>query len=518
MGLLNWIFGSRKKSPPAPSVGPAAFAVLDVETTGLSPTDDRVIELAVVRVDASGGIVDSWSSRFNPERPMGASNIHGITDADVGHAPRFREAAADIASRLDGLVLVAHNAPFDLAFLRSEFTRAGHVAPHLPSYCTLKGSRHYFPHLAQRRLADCCTAAAVTIQGAHSALGDALATAALLRFYLAQDARADLIHPLTATSAIGSSASSDANTERARAAVLLDRRLANVGPTLVEQALALDPDRLRVGGDASPEMVEYISHLRRTLRDHGFIPNAERMALEDLAEASEISFSEVLEIRKALLAGLAAFVATFGQVTRREREKLRFIGFQLDLDQVMCDNALKDAEVERSIRLNESTRPLPAGWRHGEPLRIGDRVAFTGDTGPEGRAAQEADAARRGLRVTSTVSSRTALLVWDGVFQGNKYASAREHNTRVVSPEDYYVLLKYIQPSRAEGGAPRVAAAKPPLASDSPSSYTPPPSAGEKGHDASAIRAWGRENGFVVADRGRLSAGLVEKYWEAQSR
>lgn len=122
--------------------GSGGFAVIDVETTGLSPTAHRVVELAVVRTDLSGRVLDEWSTRFNPEGPVGATHIHGITQRDVAHAPRFSELIPHITSRLAGHAVVAHNAKFDLAFLRNEYARAGWGMPWLPALCTLEASNH----------------------------------------------------------------------------------------------------------------------------------------------------------------------------------------------------------------------------------------------------------------------------------------------------------------------------------------------------------------------------------------
>lgn len=115
---------------------------------------------------------------------LGATHIHGISQSDVVGAPLFREVATSLVPYIAGLPIAAHNANFDLAFLRAEFQRAGWDAPWLPAFCTLDGGRDYLPELDRRRLMDCCWAAEVSLENAHSALGDARATAGLLRFYL----------------------------------------------------------------------------------------------------------------------------------------------------------------------------------------------------------------------------------------------------------------------------------------------------------------------------------------------
>lgn len=97
------------------------MAVVDVETTGLSPRyGDRIVEIAVLRYD--GGAEVAFQSLVNPRRAIspGASAVHGITQAMVDSAPLFGEVADRIWPFLDGAVLVAHNAPFDLSFLNAE--------------------------------------------------------------------------------------------------------------------------------------------------------------------------------------------------------------------------------------------------------------------------------------------------------------------------------------------------------------------------------------------------------------
>ncbi|HLS33026.1 MAG TPA: 3'-5' exonuclease, partial [Brevibacterium sp.] len=80
----------------------ARFAVIDVETTGLSPEHERIIELAIVRADEHGRPLDQWVSRLQPDRPVGATHVHGITEADLAHAPRFADLAVSIGTALQG--------------------------------------------------------------------------------------------------------------------------------------------------------------------------------------------------------------------------------------------------------------------------------------------------------------------------------------------------------------------------------------------------------------------------------
>jgi DNA polymerase-3 subunit epsilon len=92
MGLFDRLISQRSAGSQSESAVPmSGFVVLDVETTGLSPIADRVVEVAVVRTDSWGRNVGEWSSRLNPGRRVTATHIHGLTQADVADAPAFAD-------------------------------------------------------------------------------------------------------------------------------------------------------------------------------------------------------------------------------------------------------------------------------------------------------------------------------------------------------------------------------------------------------------------------------------------
>jgi len=114
------------------------FAVLDVETTALcSGRHDRIVEIAVVRIDDACRPVDEWVTLVNPERDLGPTSIHGITGRHVADAPTFAEVAGDVLARLADAVVVGHNVRFDLTFVWAEFTRVGYQLPPSDGLCTL---------------------------------------------------------------------------------------------------------------------------------------------------------------------------------------------------------------------------------------------------------------------------------------------------------------------------------------------------------------------------------------------
>jgi len=114
-------------SPPPDEwfkLGP--FTVYDTETTGMSPTGDRIVEIAAVRVGADGERT-TFHSLVNPGRPIPSplSAIHGITDEMVSVAPAFCEVAPLFLAFAADSTLVAHNARFDLSFLQESLFREG---------------------------------------------------------------------------------------------------------------------------------------------------------------------------------------------------------------------------------------------------------------------------------------------------------------------------------------------------------------------------------------------------------
>ena len=99
------------------------MAVVDVETMGLSRYD-RIVEFACVTV-VDGAVVDEYDTLIQADRDTGPVHIHGITPQMLQSAPKFDAVAGDIADRVNGAVLVAHNISFDVRMLTQEVDRLG---------------------------------------------------------------------------------------------------------------------------------------------------------------------------------------------------------------------------------------------------------------------------------------------------------------------------------------------------------------------------------------------------------
>ena len=161
------------------------FAVVDTETTGLSGTDDYVLQLGVV-ISRSDGTIDEQYETFvrrnfwKPGR-LGAFKVHGITRGNLRRGIAPIEMLERLNSYLVNTVFVAHNAKFDIAFLTGEANRAKTTIKLNGPLDTLKLSRALDPKRSlSHRLRDVTARYNVVVTRPHDALADALGTALIL--------------------------------------------------------------------------------------------------------------------------------------------------------------------------------------------------------------------------------------------------------------------------------------------------------------------------------------------------
>lgn len=178
-----------------PAAYPQGYAVVDVETTGLA-RDDRIVSAAVYRLDARGEVEDHWYTTVNPERDPGPVWIHGLTSEVLEGAPLFPDIAEEFAARLDGRVLVAHNAVFDWSMIAREYARAEREAPVRQRLCTIALSKELGLPLANHKLESLAAHFGVVQRHAHHALDDARVLAEAFRPSLHAAARDGLRLPL----------------------------------------------------------------------------------------------------------------------------------------------------------------------------------------------------------------------------------------------------------------------------------------------------------------------------------
>jgi len=184
-----------KPGPAAPYTGVDAttrvedvcFALFDTETTGVDPFIDRLVELAVVRIRA-GDVIDSRTWLINPERfiPEEARAVHGITPEMVADKPLFGDVCMEFLAFVDGCVLMAHNASFDVRFLQSEFERAHITPPAIPVLDSLRLFRSWHPDLQSYSLEALTEHLDIDMTMFHRAEADAAVIGAIL-FHSAKD-------------------------------------------------------------------------------------------------------------------------------------------------------------------------------------------------------------------------------------------------------------------------------------------------------------------------------------------
>ena len=162
----------------AASLAPAEFVAVDTETNGYGGDLCEMTEVGAVLV-GGGELHETYDSLVQVERPLsrGIQRFTGITQGMVDGAPPADEVLGELADLLDGRVMVAHNARFDVGVLRQAFERAGLDWPKPPVICTVALARRFAPLVRKRGLASLAGSLGIEVDEVHRALPDALTCA-----------------------------------------------------------------------------------------------------------------------------------------------------------------------------------------------------------------------------------------------------------------------------------------------------------------------------------------------------
>lgn len=154
------------------------LVAFDTETTGLSPHAGRLVEIAGIKFNLAGEVLGSFTSLIDPGMPIPPEvvRVHGITDAEVRGWPSAAVVLREFFHFVGGpeTVLVAHNAPFDIGFVREELRRNDAGLPEYGILCTLSLSRRHFPFLGSHALGVVARALGITVEMQHRAFADSL--------------------------------------------------------------------------------------------------------------------------------------------------------------------------------------------------------------------------------------------------------------------------------------------------------------------------------------------------------
>lgn len=160
------------------------YAIVDVETSGMTSENCKITDIAIIIHDGEK-IIDEFKSLVNPERKISRkiTQLTGINNEMVRHAPKFYEIAKEIIEMTEDNVFVAHNVSFDYRIMKREFEELGgdFVRKQL---CTVRTARRLLKGSKSYSLGNICADLNIPITDRHRAYGDALATSKLFDILL----------------------------------------------------------------------------------------------------------------------------------------------------------------------------------------------------------------------------------------------------------------------------------------------------------------------------------------------
>ncbi|QQB74806.1 PolC-type DNA polymerase III [Fusobacterium canifelinum] len=172
-------------NPKDKKIDEEEFVVFDIETTGLNSHTNEIIEIGAVKIKA-GRIVDRYSQLINPGRPIPyhITEITSITDEQVANEPKIDEVIGKFVDFVGDAVLVAHNAPFDMGFIKRDIKKYLNIDLECSVIDTLQMARDLFPDLKKYGLGDLNKTLGLALEKHHRAVDDSQATANMFIIFL----------------------------------------------------------------------------------------------------------------------------------------------------------------------------------------------------------------------------------------------------------------------------------------------------------------------------------------------
>jgi DNA polymerase-3 subunit epsilon len=296
----------------------APYAIIDLETTGLDKSKNRIIEVAIRRIDANGKFIDEISTLINPEvSDVGPTFIHHIKPEDVLDAPKFAEFAPELLNRLSGSIVVAHHAAFEDGFLAAEFARIGIGVPNLPTIDTLWLSRQVID-LPNYKMATVIDAFGIAEEDAHTALGDVRMLSKLLPVLIAKSQPLKFTVPLLTKSS--TPYSGRLKTRVSNLSKGESGWMANVIKKLPESGLSL----------TDSVITSYTEMLSQFLSD-GKIIGEEAKALAKIAGSSGLGAEQLKNIHQSYFDSLEKIALEDGVLSEAEKKQLASLKLQLGI-------------------------------------------------------------------------------------------------------------------------------------------------------------------------------------------
>jgi DNA polymerase III epsilon subunit-like protein len=177
-GEVSKLFGYASKFGDYRLEGP--FSIIDLETSDLSPSKGKILEIAILKVDFEGNEIERFETLINPgDGNVGRTDIHKIDFGMLKEAPYFEDVVGRVFEIIQESIVVAHNARFEENFLFSELTDSGYDMDPIPALDTLWLARETVD-LPNYTLKDVVRAFSKRFKNPHTALGDVVAVSEVL--------------------------------------------------------------------------------------------------------------------------------------------------------------------------------------------------------------------------------------------------------------------------------------------------------------------------------------------------
>ncbi|RUT79930.1 exonuclease domain-containing protein [Ancylomarina longa] len=423
-------------SDPIPELAKHQFAILSIETTGISPQHgDQLVEIAIHTVNWNGEILDCYETLVHPGKDISGFQIHGITDDMVKNAPSIEEVIPDILSRINGKTLVAHDLDFVLSFLKPAIEAQASV---LIGICTLKLMNKVAPESGLRRLEQICTYFDIDISIHHSAKADSLATAKLFsilkNLYLQQfDLDVFLKDLLTIIQVNNCPVQRNLYMKRSEA-----KNIANIQKTKLYNVL----NRLTSSSGDTIPIKQYLNVLDRALADR-ILTEREIISLVDLAENYRLSKKQVIEIHQEYLRKLIRIYLLDEILTSSEMDDLYLVA------ELLC---ILPKELKLLIEYEKTKIPITTpGYQKQLKSLAGKSVCFSGHLSSKingekiDRELAQQLVKERGLLVKRVVSKNVDYLVVALAekfsAKGRKNRKAIEYHVNVIEEKIFWEMI-----------------------------------------------------------------------------
>ena len=172
-------------NPKDKKIDEEEFVVFDIETTGLNSHTNKIIEIGAVKIKA-GRIIDRYSQLINPgiSIPYHITEITSITNEQVANQPKIDEVIGKFVDFIGDAVLVAHNAPFDMGFIKRDIKEYLNIDLESSVIDTLQMARDLFPDFKKYGLGDLNKSLGLALEKHHRAVDDSQATANMFIIFL----------------------------------------------------------------------------------------------------------------------------------------------------------------------------------------------------------------------------------------------------------------------------------------------------------------------------------------------